>query len=128
MHPVSRYQDRNGFTLIEVLVVVLIISILTAIMLPGYLSSVNDSRQGTANANAKALAGCVQAQAVNAGSYDTTLTDYTMDMGGSIPLNPCSGTTTTGYTITASGLSASVTAAVGTNCGTWTPQTWALSL
>ena len=120
-------SNRKGFTLIELLVVVLILGILTAIALPSYLSSVNAAREGAANTNARALATAVQGKAVSGGAYDTTLADYATDMGGAIPLNPCTGTTT-GYTITATTTTASVVAAVGTNCGTWTPSTFSLTL
>jgi len=106
-------------------VVVLILGILTAIALPSYLSSVQTSRQGSANTNARALASAVEAHAIQNGSYDTTLADFATDLGGTIPNNPCTGTTS-GYVISTSSSSATVTASSGTNCGSWTPIVYSL--
>jgi len=117
----------KAFTLIELLVVVLILGILSYFVLPAYITSVLYTRQSTANSNARALAAQVQARAVGVNAYNTTLAAYAVDLGGSIPLNPCTGTTT-GYTITATTINASVVATTGTNCGTWTPITYNLTL
>jgi len=127
MEIVRSNRFTKGFTLVELLVVVLTLGTLTSIALPSYLTSVTGSREGTANANARAIASAVQARAKATNAYDTTLADYAVDLGGAIPLNPCTGTTI-GYTIISTGTSATVTAQVGANCDAWTPATFSLSL
>lgn len=116
---------QKGFTLLELLIVIFILGILTIIALPVYINTVQSSQQGSANSNARALATAVQARAINSGAYDTVVADYASDMGGALPMNPCTGTAT-GYTITATSYSATVTAIEGAGCGSWTPNPYTL--
>lgn len=128
MRSVANRRRQSAFTLIEILVGLVIVETLFAICLPSYLSSVQVSRQEVANSNAKSLALAVQSHAVTSQVYDTTLADYAIDLGGTLPLNPCTATTT-GYTIaSATSTTATVVATAGTNCGTWAPTTYALVL
>lgn len=83
--------------------------------------------RGNANTNARALATAVQGKAISNNKYDPKLSDYAADLGGSIPMNPCSGTST-GYTIRVQKETAQVAAQEGTRCGNWTPLTFSLTL
>lgn len=57
-------RKRRGFTLIELLVVVLILAILTAVALPLYLKSVEESEIQSCKTNMKTIATAVQAHHV----------------------------------------------------------------
>jgi len=88
-----------------------------------------DGLRNLANQNARELATVVQVRAIVEGKYDVKVEDYATDLGGSIPVNPCTGTET-GYTITSANTdtTATVTAIAGTKCGTWTPIIYSLTL
>jgi prepilin-type N-terminal cleavage/methylation domain-containing protein len=57
-------NKRKGFTLVELLVVVLILAILTAVALPLYLRSVRDAEENACKTNMKTIANAVQAHHV----------------------------------------------------------------
>ena len=68
----EKNKKRHGFTLVELLVVVLILSILMAVALPLYLSAVADSQKKTCRANMQTIANAVESARVQ---YQTP--DYT---------------------------------------------------
>jgi len=81
-------RAKKGFTLVELLVVVLILAILMAIALPLYLSSVKDSQLKTCHANMKTIANAVQAKFVkDKGSA------YWGDTGTAVTASVCDPTT-----------------------------------
>ena len=83
--------------------------------------------RGLADSNARAIATAVEARAISALSYDGNLASYAIDLGGTVPVNPCTGTVT-GYLIRVQGHTATVTASAGNKCGDWMPQVFSLTL
>lgn len=70
-------KKNTGFTLIELMIVILIIGILAAIAYPSYQGAIRDSRRGVAEADLVELAGFME-------RYYTTNSSYT---GATLPFN-----------------------------------------
>jgi len=68
-----RKNVRRGFTLVELLVVVLILSILMSVALPLYLSAVTDAQRKTCRANMQTISDTVFAGKVKLGYADFTV-------------------------------------------------------
>ena len=107
----NKIGGESGFTLIEVLVVVLIIGILATIALPSFLNQTTKSKDAAAEALAQSAQIAAEAYATdNNGSYagltagilyqyDATI--QTAPGSGSAYILPVTNATATGYTVTA---------------------------
>ena len=75
------FRGRTGFTLIDLLVVILILAVLMAIALPLYLRAVRDSERQTCRSNMQTIANAEQAYRVrSAGHQYVPATGSTSDL------------------------------------------------
>ena len=111
---IIRRNSRKGFTLVELLVVVLILAILMAVALPLYLNSIKDASKKSCRSNMQSIANAAQAYKVQKRAADYSgITISTSLLGdlGAVPKCPDSGTyaiITTGSTTDADGASVTV--------------------
>ena len=87
------FGNQKGFSLIELMIVVVIIGILAAIAIPNYISMQNRAKEGSVKANAHSVQLVVEDWAVrNNGTYpDLADIDASMFPGGVFPNNPFTG-------------------------------------
>ena len=100
MSKLKKFQkmDRRGFTLIELVIIIVILGILATQAIPTYLSLVNDAKKASAKANLGGLRSSISVyyayKATPMGGESATwptialLTDQTTVLNGQIPDNP----------------------------------------
>ena len=74
----KRTRNQKGFTLIELMIVVAIIGILTAIAFPLYANIQARARMAKAQADARTLASAVSVFSAHVGTLPAALTDLTV--------------------------------------------------
>ncbi len=86
----TRKPNRKGFTLVELLVVILVLAILMAVALPLYLGAVSDSQKKTCRANMQTIANACQAYRTRSAThaYPAALADLTTDANADLQALP----------------------------------------
>jgi type IV pilus assembly protein PilA len=101
MKMMQRKNNNKGFTLVELMVVIVIIGILVAIAVPIYNQSTTNAQVNACKANLRIINGAVsQYAANNNGTYPTTLSQLSSYLTNVSNLR-CPTTTTGNYTIDA---------------------------
>jgi type IV pilus assembly protein PilA len=77
--PCSRSRDERGFSLIELLVVVLMVAILTAIAIPSFLGQTEKATDSIAKTDVKRLSGMVEECKLGKQSYNACDSDSELD-------------------------------------------------
>ena len=114
----NKKTSEAGFTLIELMIVVVILAIISALAYPSYLKSVQKSRRAEGKALVLEAAALQERRIADTGAYATDMTNLGYAANPAISDNQfysLSATNTNGFTLTATAVNRQ---AVDTQCAT----------
>ena len=97
-------RKEKGFTLVELMVVILIIAILVAIAIPVYNTARASAKTRACSANLRTLDGAIQIYHSDTDAWPSNVSDLTPDYVRDVPVCPWNSGGT-GYNLTGSGSS-----------------------
>lgn len=89
---------RRGFTLVELLIVIIIIAVLAAVAIPKFASSSQRSKEGSLKSNLKIVRNAVEMFRADTGLTPATLDDLTKPTGTGAPTQGYNNATTPALT------------------------------
>ena len=81
----KRLSNRKGFTLVELLVVISIIGILSAIAIPKFTDATKTARGAKIQADLRTMDSAIQLYAASAGTYPAALADLAPKLIATVP-------------------------------------------
>jgi general secretion pathway protein G len=92
MHTIMQIRNRRGFTLVELLIVIIIVAVLAAVAIPKFANHTVKGKEASIKANLKTYRNAVELFRNDTGLFPLTLDDLTLETAPTNGLTPGTGT------------------------------------